>query len=180
MKATEHNNRLVKRMCAAYNISTEDISSVYYINDHMVHVTCMTDDIIDDVYYYYSDSYEVIATYDMFSRNNVENLPTEYEFVNERAAAHIFNRYTRVLREKLNYTLIDNVENPAIDRYGWVYQMDTRSGLHRCYATVLDPVSWMIERFPTAEGRYLSDNRNKALDEFYKYDHYYDLPMGMV
>lgn len=180
MKVSERNNRLVQRMCAAYNISSEDIVSVYYINDHMIHVTCMPDDVVDDLYYYCTDSYEVIGTYDMFTRNNIENMPAEYEIINERAATHMFNRFTRVLREKLNYTLIDKVENPTIDRYGWVYQMETRSGLHRCYTTVLDLVSWMIERFPTSEGRYLSDNRCAALDEFYKYDHYYDLPMGMV
>lgn len=180
MKVSERNNRLVKRMCAAYNIQSEDIVSVYYINDSMVHVTCMADDTIDDLYYYYTLSYETLSTHDMLTRMNLENMPAEYEFISERSANHIFNLFTRVLREKLNYTFIEKVENPAVDRYGWVYQMETRSGLHRCYSTILDNTNWAIERFATSEGKHIDNYREKALEEFYRYDHYYDLPMGLV
>ena len=180
MKTSERNNRLVKRMCAAYNIPSEDIVSVYYINDHMVHVTCTADDIINDLYYYCTLPYEILSTYDMFTRINLAEMPAEYEFVNERAANHIFNLFSRVLREKLNYKLIEKVESPAVDRYGWLYQMETRSGLHRCYSTILDNTNWAIERFATSEGKHINDYREKALDEFYRYDHYYYLPMGLV
>ena len=48
MKAIERNNLLVKRMCTKYNIPSEDIVSVYYINDYMIRVTYRNDNIIDD------------------------------------------------------------------------------------------------------------------------------------
>ena len=65
MKASERNNRLVKRMCTVYNIPSEDIVSVYYINDYMIYVRYMTGNIIDDLYYYCSPSYETLSTCDI-------------------------------------------------------------------------------------------------------------------
>ena len=65
MKEIECNNRLVKRMCTKYNIPSEDIVSVYYINDYMIRVTYRNDNIIDTLYYYCSPSYETLSTSDI-------------------------------------------------------------------------------------------------------------------
>ena len=65
MKTSERNNRLVKRMCAKYNIPSEDIVSVYYINDYMIHVRRMSCNVVDDLYYYCSPSYETLSTSDI-------------------------------------------------------------------------------------------------------------------
>ena len=65
MKKSERKNRLVKRMCTAYNIPSEAIVSVHYINDYMIRVTYMNDNIIDTLYYYCSPSYETLSTSDI-------------------------------------------------------------------------------------------------------------------
>ena len=167
---------LLERACKRFPIDSEQITGMRYIADDFIEFDMFR---VGSLEYLHSDDYEMFAPYDTLEAlaNNRYFCSPECMW-DEDDAQSIAYHLSVYLRERYGY--VGDTSYPAPrNAYGFVFRYRSPTGMHRLTITVMSDREWIAEITPTVCDD-LRNRRNRMLDEFYKYIHRFDLPMGML
>lgn len=167
---------LLERACKRFPIDSEQIVGMRYI----------TDDFIEfDIYekgslcYWFDDDYEMLApSDDLDELANGRYFCAPGYFWDNGESKPVADHLSSALRERCGYEEeSDRTGIRSADGFAFYYRSAT--GMHRMAVTVASDRDWIVEIFRSVESN-PRNLRNTMLDEFYKYVHRYDLPMGLT
>lgn len=167
---------LLERACKRFPIDSEQIVGMRYI----------TDDFIEfDIYrkgslcYWYDESYEMLApSEDLDAMANGRYFSAPEYFWDGRESKPVADHLSSMMHDRCGYEAeSDRSDIRSADGFAYNYRSPT--GMHRMIVTVASDRDWIVEIVPSVEpnSRRL---RDAMLDEFYRYAHRWDLPMGLL
>lgn len=167
---------LLERACRRFPIDSEQITGMRYITDDFIEFDMFR---VGSLGYLHSDEYEMFAPSDVLGRlANNRYFCSPAAMWDELDAENIAHHLSTYLRDRYGY--IDDTGDPVPrTAYGFTFRFTSSTGMHRAVVTVMSDREWIAEITPTVRDD-IRNQRNRMLDEFYKYIHRFDLPMGML